>query len=52
VLASKALHRDNSVVAMYTSGSKGSLLNISQIVACVGQQSVEGKVRVATFALS
>lgn len=28
---------------MVDSGSKGSTLNISQIMACVGQQNVEGK---------
>jgi len=28
---------------MVTAGSKGSDLNISQIMACVGQQNVEGK---------
>ena len=28
---------------MATAGSKGSLLNISQIIACVGQQNVEGQ---------
>jgi DNA-directed RNA polymerase II subunit RPB1 len=33
----------NSVVQMVAAGSKGSNLNISQIIACVGQQNVEGK---------
>jgi len=33
----------NSVKAMVTAGSKGSFINISQIIACVGQQNVEGK---------
>jgi len=28
---------------MVTAGSKGSFINISQIIACVGQQNVEGK---------
>jgi len=28
---------------MVTSGSKGSFINISQMMACVGQQNVEGK---------
>ena len=32
----------NSVKAMVTAGSKGSFINISQIIACVGQQNVEG----------
>ena len=33
----------NAVVAMVSAGSKGSNINISQIIACVGQQNVEGK---------
>lgn len=33
----------NRLKAMVTAGSKGSDLNISQIMACVGQQNVEGK---------
>lgn len=28
---------------MVTSGSKGSFINISQMMGCVGQQNVEGK---------
>ena len=28
---------------MVTAGSKGSFINISQMIACVGQQNVEGK---------
>ncbi|CAF1531028.1 unnamed protein product, partial [Rotaria sordida] len=28
---------------MVISGAKGSLINMSQIIACVGQQNVEGK---------
>lgn len=30
-------------VRMVTAGSKGSFINISQMIACVGQQNVEGK---------
>ena len=45
--ASKAvtevLDESNAVVAMVSAGSKGSNINISQIIACVGQQNVEGK---------
>jgi DNA-directed RNA polymerase II subunit RPB1 len=41
--AQSALDETNSVKAMVTSGSKGSFINISQIIACVGQQNVEGK---------
>ena len=33
----------NQFKAMVVSGAKGSPLNISQIIACVGQQNVEGK---------
>lgn len=32
----------NQFKAMVVSGAKGSPLNISQIIACVGQQNVEG----------
>ena len=41
--AAACLDDRNAVVAMYSAGSKGSVLNISQIVACVGQQNVEGQ---------
>ncbi|KAJ3005406.1 UNVERIFIED_CONTAM: DNA-directed RNA polymerase II subunit rpb1 [Siphonaria sp. JEL0065] len=34
---------DNNVRQMVEAGSKGSILNICQISACVGQQIVEGK---------
>ena len=37
------LHIWNRLKAMVYAGSKGSNLNISQIMACVGQQNVEGK---------
>ena len=33
---------DNSINAMVHAGSKGSFINISQILACVGQQNVSG----------
>jgi DNA-directed RNA polymerase II subunit RPB1 len=46
-IAGNAALRDlfswNRLKAMVTAGSKGSNLNISQIMACVGQQNVEGK---------
>ncbi|XP_037927048.1 DNA-directed RNA polymerase II subunit RPB1-like isoform X2 [Hermetia illucens] len=42
-LALKSLTHFNNLKAMVVSGSKGSNLNISQIIACVGQQNVEGK---------
>nr|ABA64469.1 DNA-dependent RNA polymerase II largest subunit [Glaucocystis nostochinearum] len=41
--AQKSLKPSNNVKAMVTSGSKGSFINISQMIACVGQQNVEGK---------
>eukprot|EP00548_Thalassiothrix_antarctica_P002465 CAMPEP_0194143634 /NCGR_PEP_ID=MMETSP0152-20130528/12758_1 /TAXON_ID=1049557 /ORGANISM="Thalassiothrix antarctica, Strain L6-D1" /LENGTH=1743 /DNA_ID=CAMNT_0038843123 /DNA_START=23 /DNA_END=5254 /DNA_ORIENTATION=+ len=41
--AQGSLDETNSVKAMVTAGSKGSFINISQIIACVGQQNVEGK---------
>merc|ERR1719487_3252126 len=41
--ASDSLDQTNNIVAMVSSGSKGSPLNIAQIIACVGQQNVEGK---------
>ena len=40
--AQSSLTEFNSVKAMVTAGSKGSFINISQIIACVGQQNVEG----------
>ncbi len=41
--AQSSLNETNSVKAMVTAGSKGSFINISQIIACVGQQNVEGQ---------
>ncbi|EFJ10314.1 hypothetical protein SELMODRAFT_128226 [Selaginella moellendorffii] len=41
--AQKSLSESNNVKAMVTAGSKGSFINISQMIACVGQQNVEGK---------
>lgn len=42
-LALEDLTTWNRLKAMVFAGSKGSDLNISQIMACVGQQNVEGK---------
>ncbi|KAG1674569.1 hypothetical protein FOA52_001818, partial [Chlamydomonas sp. UWO 241] len=39
----ETLHSRNSPLIMSQSGSKGSAINIAQMVACVGQQSVGGK---------
>jgi DNA-directed RNA polymerase II subunit RPB1 len=39
----KSLGKDNRFVIMVNAGSKGSDLNISQMVSCLGQQNVDGK---------
>ncbi|XP_068728449.1 DNA-directed RNA polymerase II subunit RPB1-like [Montipora capricornis] len=39
----KSLSEYNNFKAMVVSGSKGSKINISQVIAVVGQQNVEGK---------
>ena len=36
------MKRDNGLLSMVTAGSKGNLVNIAQILACAGQQSVMG----------
>ena len=41
--AKKGLDPENRFVTMVNAGSKGSDINISQMVACLGQQQVEGK---------
>ncbi|WIA28234.1 hypothetical protein OEZ86_010790 [Tetradesmus obliquus] len=41
--AQNSLDWSNNIIKMVTSGSKGSFINISQMMACVGQQNVEGK---------
>ncbi len=42
-LAFKNLSPFNKIQNMVSAGSKGTNINISQIMACVGQQNVEGK---------
>ena len=42
-IALENLDKDNRLVNMVKSGSKGNNNNISQIMACCGQQNVEGK---------
>ena len=37
------LDKDNRFVIMVNAGSKGSDLNISQMISCLGQQNVQGK---------
>jgi DNA-directed RNA polymerase beta' subunit len=39
----KSLDKDNRFVTMVNAGSKGSELNISFMVSCLGQQNVDGK---------
>jgi len=39
----KNLEDDNRFVKMVNAGSKGSDLNISQMISCLGQQNVDGK---------
>ena len=39
----KALHKSNAPLTMALCGSKGSNINISQMIACVGQQAVNGE---------
>ena len=41
--AQESLDETNSVKAMVTASSKGSFINFIEIIACVGQQNVEGK---------
>ena len=41
--ANKRIDHRNSIKCTVDSGSKGNAINISQILACVGQQNVEGK---------
>jgi DNA-directed RNA polymerase beta' subunit len=39
----KSLSKDNRFLMIVNSGSKGSLVNISQMISCLGQQNVDGK---------
>ena len=39
----KSLSANNRFVIMVNAGSKGSELNISQMISCLGQQNVDGK---------
>jgi len=43
LIAQNAMSADNCLNRMVSSGSKGSLVNILQIMACVGQQNCQGK---------
>ena len=39
----KSLNKNNRFMMIVESGSKGSLINISQMLCCLGQQNVDGK---------
>ena len=39
----QSLRKDNRFVIMVNAGSKGSNLNIAQMISCLGQQNVDGK---------
>ncbi|HLF05959.1 MAG TPA: DNA-directed RNA polymerase subunit A', partial [Thermoplasmata archaeon] len=42
-IASKHLGIENSAVIMARSGARGSMLNLSQMAGCIGQQAVRGE---------
>ncbi len=42
-IAEKYLGLDNNAVIMARTGARGSMLNLTQMAACVGQQSVRGE---------
>lgn len=42
-IAGKQLGLENSAVLMAKSGARGSMLNLTQMAACVGQQAVRGE---------
>lgn len=41
-IGSNSLDERNNIISMVNAGSKGSPINVAQIIACVGQQNVEG----------
>ena len=43
------LDRTNAPLTMALAGSKGSFINISQMIACVGQQAISGKYSVVAL---
>ena len=42
-IGQEALSQQNRMISMLKAGSKGSTINVSQMVACVGQQNIEGR---------
>jgi DNA-directed RNA polymerase beta' subunit len=43
IALSKLNDIENRMINMVKSGSKGSIINVSQMIACLGQQNVDGK---------
>ncbi len=41
-IVNELMEKDNAIRRMVNAGSKGSFINLSQICACLGQQSLEG----------
>ena len=39
----KSLNKDNRMTNMVSAGSKGKTINVAQMIACLGQQNVDGK---------
>jgi DNA-directed RNA polymerase beta' subunit len=39
----KSLNKNNRFLMIVNSGSKGTLINIAQMISCLGQQNVDGK---------
>ena len=42
-IGTKSLNSSNRFIGLVLSGSKGTDLNISQMISCLGQQAIEGK---------
>ena len=42
-IGQNTLSTENRMIAMVRAGSKGGPINIAQMIACVGQQNIEGK---------
>ena len=42
-ISRKSLNKDNRFIMIVNSGSKGSLINISQMISCLGQTNIDGK---------
>jgi DNA-directed RNA polymerase II subunit RPB1 len=42
-IGKRSLAENNRMIAMMNAGSKGSITNVAQMIACVGQQNIEGR---------